>query len=417
MKHHLRLFLATAVTTGFFSIDNVYAFSAAAPSSAHSVKSASFASTLDDEDDWAIVPKFVDVGNHFEAAGCDPYPGGIERLKMDLDHAVTYGIHTLSKMKNSARKKDARKFKKFLESSKDAVRIYCHPKLTASQILEFSEERVNDAVAWTYKKGHPLFPAIGIDLEKLESDPFSNYSILLHEMVHLLGYDHTSGVDVSYLLPLCTFGANSEIKETACSLLDSEGLDWKSPEYFVPFTQIMIHYSRGHVALEASFAATIQALPYDVRTINAVSTVLNATLPGLGRIFNFEGHSASSSTLSSRGEIFNFINGAFLAGLNDDSEEMDRRVDLMIAQRKEICRQLNSLEQIEVQLAFRLITDFQVKVISQKLNIFSNQLLGQQKISTSDRREMSAAIPQLQEKVLQLAQRKKFAETFTSFCQ
>lgn len=178
------------------------------------------------------------VGNNVQVIGCEKYLGGIELFLTDLRKTIKDGLSCLSVL-GTERKKDAAQlaalFDERIEQRK--VSLYCGEAGEETGQDGFIKNEISDNHAGlSFSPDSMDFPGFHINVGSLSL--FSSYKerrgLLLHEMLHWLGYKHSLTLDLPYIAEACCFSRNPE---QACQLL-RESPDFQSPSYLERFALV-----------------------------------------------------------------------------------------------------------------------------------------------------------------------------------
>ncbi len=201
----------------------------------------------------------VSLGYNTVARGCENYPGGgVKKLAQVLGETMKTGLSCLLHREDPDRKIDAaRIFNLFYsEPGKLPLTIFCGKSGDKFGTWEATGDVAviaNDAFAQAYVTGYVEFPALALNLTALEEGGGNENerelrlkNVLFHESIHLIGYFHSKGKDITYLAANCCISGDQK----ACALMDSE-LDVKDPLYYRRFMEAMSGDSRLNIAVDA----------------------------------------------------------------------------------------------------------------------------------------------------------------------
>jgi hypothetical protein len=199
----------------------------------------------------------IPLGLNFVATpSCNAYPGGgLAQLSKDLSRGLHEGLACLKNL-GPARRMDAARMLAFLQPSLGTPSlIRCtDPQGPAS---ERTDSRVGNANAIADIPGDPHYPGMEINIRGDAITGGKASATAFHEMLHWLGYKHSDGTDVTYLVSLCcapdgALDSQRKSKKSACELLQKNP-EWTSAEYQRQFASIMFYDSRNAVARNSAY--------------------------------------------------------------------------------------------------------------------------------------------------------------------
>lgn len=201
----------------------------------------------------------VELGHHLRAVGCARYPGGIVGLTRDVTSALSQGLACFSRL-GPARKADVASILRLLEPGQGKeLRLICdQPPGLSDEMRGHDFLLLDDGIAHGISPKEPLGPAIVYDTRAVARTPDQRPHITFHELLHVLGYEHASGIDVNYLSDICCFdlpGVTGQRKrEMACKLL-KENPSWTRAKYQSRFAELMATSGRHLIAADSAWYA------------------------------------------------------------------------------------------------------------------------------------------------------------------
>ena len=204
----------------------------------------------------------VYVGYNTYVLNCENYPGNLgshlDHFLLTLSRSVENGLKCLNEQGDRGKKDAGRLLALFDERIKQRpIKIFCGTTGSSTGGNWLTREKVNaDHAGMAFEPESEDFPGFHINLDKMDVSHSAERKrrLLFHEMLHWLGYRHTSDFDVPYIAGACCF---SKKNEDACALL-KEFPDHQSYEYLKRFAQVLDKSETSVLrAVDASIKAAV----------------------------------------------------------------------------------------------------------------------------------------------------------------